>query len=92
MAAGFLGDGGEVVDDHFRRAFELGAELGIGGGDPDRAGVEVALADVNAAHRDHRRGAEVELLRSKDGSDDHIAAVADSAVGAEDDAVAKVVD
>ena len=52
----------------------------------------MAFSRINAAHRDHRRGAEVELLRSKDGSDDHVAHVADSTVGAEDDAVAEVVD
>jgi hypothetical protein len=90
--AGFLGDGVEVVDDHFGRALEFGAEFRIGGGDADRAGVEVALADIDAAHGDHGGGAEVELLGAEDGGDDDVLAVADAAVGAEGDAVAEVVD
>ncbi len=90
--AGLVGDGIEIVDDHFRRAFELGAKLGIGCGDADGAGVEVALADVNATHGDHGGGAEVELLGAEDGGDNDVAAILDAAVGAEDNAVAEVVD
>ena len=92
VAARFLGHGGEVVDDHFRRALEFGAEFRVGGGHADGAGVEVALADIDAAHGDHGGGAEVELLRAEDGGDDHIAAVADAAVRAECHAIAQVVD
>jgi hypothetical protein len=77
---------------HSRASLELGAEFRVGGGDADGTGVEVALADVDAAHGDHGGGAEVELFGAEHGGDDYVAAVADAAVGAEDDAVAEVVD
>ena len=78
----FLRDAVEVVDDHLRGAFEFGAEFGIGGGDANGAIVEVALANIHTAHRDHRGGAEVELLCSENGGNDHIATVADATIGA----------
>ncbi len=64
--AHFLGDAVEEVDDHVGRALELGAQLFILRGDADRAGVEVALAHVDAAERDERGGAEVEFFGAED--------------------------
>ena len=51
-----LGDQHQVVDGLLGRAAEALAQLGILGGDPDRAGVQVADAHHDAAHRDQRRG------------------------------------
>ena len=90
--ARFIGDGGEIVDHHFRRAFELRPELRIRRRDAHRAGVEMALADVNAAHGDHRGRAEIILLGPENRGNDHVAAVADAAIGSEDHAVAQIVD
>ena len=52
--ANLLGDEEEVVDHLLGRAGELGAEDRVLGGDADRAGVQVALAHHQAAHRDQR--------------------------------------
>ena len=70
----------------------LRAQLFVLRGDADRAGIQVALAHVDAAERDERGGAEVELLRAEDGGVDDIVAGAHAAIGAEHDAVAQVVE
>ena len=79
-----LGDEEEVVHDLLRRAFELGAQLRILGGDADRAGVQVALAHHDAADRDQRRGGEAELLGAQHAGDGDVAAGLELAVGLED--------
>ncbi len=52
----------------------------------------MALADIDAAHRDHRRGSEIELFRTEKCGDHHVATIANSAVRPESDPVAEVVD
>ena len=90
--ADFLGHGVEEVHHHLGRALELAAQLFVLRGDADRAGIQVALAHVDAAERDERGGAEVELLRAEDRRLDDIVAGAHAAVGAEDDAAAQVIE
>ena len=89
--AGLLGHSHHEVDDVVRRSLELGAPLRVCGCDSNGAVVEVALPDINTAHRDHGDGSKVHLLGSQDGGDDHIASGAESAVGAEGDVVAELV-
>jgi len=44
------------------------------GGDTDGAGVEVALAHHDAAHRDQGAGGETEFFRAEEGGDNDVAA------------------
>ncbi len=90
--AHFLGDGVEVVDDHFGAAFEFGAEAVVLGGDADGTGVEVALAHIDAAQGDEGGGAEVVFFGAKEGGDHDVGAGAHAAVGAQGDAVAQAVE
>src|SRR3546814_15659882 len=59
--------------------------------DADGAGVGVALAYHDAAHGDQRGRAHAELLGAEDGSDHHVAAGLDTAVGTQGDVVAQAV-
>ncbi len=90
--AHFLGDHAHEVDDVLRLAREALAQLRVLGGDADRAGVEVADAHHDAAHRHQRRGGEAEFLGPEQGGDDHVAAGLQLAVGLDDDARAQVVE
>ena len=90
--ADLLGHQHQVVDDLLGRAVEPLAQLGILGGDPDRAGVEVADAHHDAAHRDQRRGREAELVGAEQRPDDHVAAGPHPAVDLDRDPRAQVVE
>ena len=68
-----LGDEHHVGGDVLGRTGEAGAQLGILGGDPDRAGVEMADAHHDAAHRDQRGGREPELVSAQQRPDHHVA-------------------
>jgi hypothetical protein len=68
------------------------ARLGVLGGDADGAGVEVALAHVDAAHGDEGDGAEIVLLGAEDGGVDDVEPGAQAAVGAQGDAVAQAIE
>ena len=68
------------------------AQLRVLGGDAHRAGVEVADAHHDAAHRHQRRGGKAELLGPEQGGDDHVAAGLQLAVGLDDDARAQVIE
>ena len=89
--ANLLGDEEEVVDHLLGRAGELGAEDRVLGGDADRAGVQVALAHHQAAHRDQRGGGEAVFLGAQAGGDDDVAAGLELAVGLEPDPAAQAV-
>ena len=86
-----LGDEEEVAHDVLRRAGEAPAQLGILGGDPDRAGVEVADAHHHAPRRHQRGGREAELLGAEEGGDEHVTAGAQAPVDLDGDPVAKPV-
>ena len=73
------------------RAGELGPQVLALGGDPGRAGVEVALAGHVAADRDERRGPERELLGAEQGGHEQVAAGLQAAVRAQHDPIAQVV-
>ena len=60
----FFGDEEEKVDDVFGRAAEFGAQRRVLRGDADRAGVQMALAHHDAAHRYQRRSRKSEFFRS----------------------------
>ncbi len=65
--ARFLGDEAEVVHHHVRRAPEVvEPQHVVLGGDAGGAVVEMADAQVFAAQRHHRRGAEAEAFRAQD--------------------------
>ena len=91
VLAHLLGDELEEVDDELRLAGEALAQLGVLGGDADRAGVEVADAHHHAAAHDERRGGEAELLGAEQRGDDDVAAGLELAVALHDDAVAQAV-
>jgi hypothetical protein len=61
------------------------------GGHAGGAVVQVADAQVLAAHGDHRRGAEAEALGAEDGGLDHIQAGLQAAVGLQAHLVAQIV-
>ena len=89
--AELIGDEEEVVDDVFGLSGEFFAEDGVLGGDADRAGVEVALAEHDAAHDDERGRREAELLCAEETGDGNVAPGLELAVGLDDDAAAQVV-
>ena len=72
-------------------AGEALAQHRVLGGDPDRAGVEVALAHHDAAGRDQRRGRKAELVGAEQRADHDVAAGADAAVDLHGDAAAQPV-
>ena len=88
---GLLCDEHEEVDDVFGLTREQLAQLGILGGDADRAGVEVALAHHDAALGDERPGAETDLVGSEQGGDHDVAPGANAAVGLDRDAASQLV-
>ena len=89
--AALLGDVGEEGLDELRPAGEVLAQLGVLGGDADRAGVEMADAHHHATGHDERRGRKAELLGAEQRRHDHVAAGLYLAVDLDDDAVAKTV-
>ena len=88
VLAHLLGDELHEVDDELGLARELLAQLGVLGGDTDRAGVEVTDADHDAAAHHERRGREAELLGAEQRRDHHVATGLQLAVDLHDDAVA----
>ena len=91
-APDLLGHEHHVGDDVLGGAAEARAQLGILGGDPDRAGVEVADPHHDAAHRDQRRGREAELVGAEQRPDDDVAAGLDLPVDLDGDPGAQVVE
>ena len=91
VLAHLLGDELEEVDDELGLAGEPLAQLGVLGGDADRAGVEVADAHHHAAAHHERRGGEAELLGAEQRRDHDVAAGLQLAVALHDDAVAQAV-
>ena len=90
--ADFLGDRVEEVDDILWLPLELAAETLVDRGDADRAVVEMALADIDAAHRDEGRGSEVVFLGAEQRGVDDVLAGTHAAVGTEGHAVAETVE
>jgi hypothetical protein len=90
--AHLLGDEEHEVSTNSGLPAEAGAQLGVLGGDADRAGVEVADAHHDAARHDQRRGGEAELLGAEQRGDHDVAAGLQLAVGLHDDAVAQAVE
>ena len=90
--AHFLGNHAHEVDDVLRLARKAFAQLRVLRGHADRAGVEVADAHHDAAHRHQRRGGEPEFLGPQQGGDDHVAAGLQLAVGLDDNPRAQVVE
>jgi hypothetical protein len=91
VLAHFLGDEEEVVDDVLGLAGEARAQHRVLGGDPDRAGVEVALAHHDAAFDHQRRRGETKLVGTEQRADDDVAAGLHLAVGLDPDAAAQAV-
>ena len=84
-----LGDEEHEGDHVLGCAGEPLAQLGVVGGDPHRAGVEVADPHHHAAGGDERRGAETELVGAEHGPDQHVAPRLELAVDLEDDPAAQ---
>ena len=92
ITAYFLGEAAEKVLDAFGQAGEVvGAQFVVLRGDAGGAVVEMADAQVFAAQRDHRRGAEAEGLGAEQCGLDHVQAGLHAAVGLHDHAVAQTV-
>ena len=88
----FLGDEAEVVGDHFRQADEMvETQHAVLRGDAGGAVVEMADAQVLAAQRHHRRGAEAEALGAEDRGLDHVQTGLETAVGLHPHFVAQIV-
>ena len=64
----------------------------VWGGDADGAGVEVALADIDAACGDEGDGAEVVFFSAEHGGDEDVAASFHASIGAKGDAAAEAVE
>ena len=90
--AHFLGDEGHQVDDLFGRAGELGAQPLVLHAYAHRAGVAVALAHHDAAHRHQRQRADAELFCAQDRGDHDVAPGLQPAIGAQLHAVAQAVE
>ena len=89
--AHLLGDEEEEVDHVLGLAREARAQHRVLRGDAHRAGIQVALAHHDAAHRDQRRGGESEFLGAQQRGDHHVAAGLQLAVGLHADAAAQIV-
>ena len=75
-----FGQEAEEVDDVLGVAIEALAQLGVLGGDADRAGVQVALAHHDATLDDEGGGGHAVFLGSQQGGDDEITPGADLSV------------
>src|SRR3546814_7696301 len=71
--AHFLGDEGHQVDHLLGAARELRAQLLVLRADADRAGVRMALAHHDAAHRDEAQRADAIFLGAEDRGDHDVA-------------------
>ena len=91
MAACLFGQAAEEKYDLVGRAGEFRPEVLLLGGDPDRAGVEVALANHLAAHGEERKRPEAEPLRPEQGGDNDVAPGAQPSVGLQEHSRAKTV-
>ena len=91
VLAHLFGDEAEEGLHELGLARELGAELGVLGGDAHGARVEMADAHHDAAQDHEGSGGEPVLLGAQEGGDDHVAARLHLAVGLDDDAVAELV-
>ncbi len=76
-----LGKKEKEIDDMLGLALELLAQRRILRGNSDRTGIQMALAQHDAAHGDQRRGGKTELLRAEQRGDHHVAAGLQLAVG-----------
>ena len=91
VLAHFFGEELEEVHDELGLAGEPLAQLGVLGGDADRARVEVAHAHHHAAAHHERRGREAELLGTEQGRDHDVAPGFQLAVALHDDAITQPV-
>jgi len=90
--ANFLGDERHQVHDFVRRTGELGAQAFVLRADADGAGVGMALAHHDAAHRQKAGGADAVLLRAQHRRDDDVAPRTQAAIGTQRDLIAQVVE
>ena len=88
----FLRDAVEKIDDVLRRPLELRPQPLVLRRDAHRAGIEMALADVDAARGDQRDGAEIVFLRAENRRLHDVRAGPQPAVRAERDAIAQAVE
>ena len=86
------GDGVEKGDHIFGLALELSAQLFVQRGDPHRTSIKVALADIDAPHRDQRRSSEVVFLCSEERCANNILARPHAAVGAQRHSISQAIE
>ena len=91
VLANLLGDEEKEIDDVLGLSLELLAQHGILRRDADRAGVEMALAHHDAAHRDQRGRGETEFFGAEQSSNHDVAAGLQFAVGLNANAAAQIV-
>ncbi len=87
----FLGDQEQVIHHVLGLAGKLFPQIGVLRGDPDGAGIQMALPHHDAAHGDQRRGAKAKLFRPQHGGDHHVPAGLQPAVRLQHDATAQIV-
>src|SRR5207248_7298642 len=85
----FLGDEEEIIDDVLGLPGEALAQHRILGGDPNRAGVEMALAHHDATGRDQGRGGKAEFVSPQQRADHDVASGPEAAVNLNQDAAAQ---
>ena len=86
-----LGHHHHVVHHVFRLAAEARPQLAVLRGDAHGAGILLAIALHQAAHRDERHGGEPEFFGAQEAGDRHIATIHQLAIGFEHDAAAQTV-
>ena len=89
--ARLLGYHHHVVHHVFRLTAEARAQLAVLRGDAHGAGVLLAIALHQAAHRDERHGGEPEFFGAQEAGDRNVAAIHQLAIGFEHDAAAQAV-
>ena len=92
VLAHLLGNEEEEVDNMLRLPGEARAQHRILRGYAHRAGIQVALAHHDAAHADKRHGGKAVLFGAQQGSNHHIAAGLEFAIGLHPDAAAQIVE
>ena len=85
--AGLFGHAHHEIDDVIRSSLKLGTPFWIGRRNPDRAVVQVALANIDATHGDHCDGSEIHLLGAENCRDDNIPSGAQASIGAQRDKI-----
>ena len=87
--AQLFGDEEEIIHHMFGLAGELASEDGVLGGNPNRAGVQMAFAHHDATLDHQRRRGKAKLIGTEQGGDGHIATCFHLPIGLHTNAVSE---